>query len=160
MVRVAPEPILKPTAECPVTKTPEDLRRVHVPGMFVEFKLGPLPPPMSVLRDSLIVHAMRDESKTFVDLRYVLENGETPGPCEADAIFRMFEGERAPPRPLSDEEQYELRRKRQVRVVTHCFHVLQRLVVRIERHPPCKAISCISMRSYTMLSFLLFIHII
>jgi len=91
---------------------------VHVPGMFVEFKLDPQPPPMSVLRDSLVVHAMRDESKTFVDLRYVLENGDTPGPSEADAIFRMFEGDRAPPRPLSDEEQYELRRKRQVSAFT------------------------------------------
>jgi hypothetical protein len=83
--------------------------------MFVEFKLDAQPPPMAVLRESLVVHAMRDESKAFVDLRYVVESGDAPGPCEADAIFRVFEGARAPPRPLSDVEIYELRRKRQVR---------------------------------------------
>jgi len=41
MVRVAPEPILKPTVECPVTWTPEDLRRGKIQAILADHAYKP-----------------------------------------------------------------------------------------------------------------------
>lgn len=81
--------------------------------MFGEFSLPPQPAPMRVLKDCLKVTGSRVESNLFVDPEYVIESVDTPGPCEADAIFRVFEGGRAPAPPLTDEERADLVRRRQ-----------------------------------------------
>jgi len=86
--------------------------------MFGEFSLPPQPPPMRVLRDCLRVTASRDESKFVIDPEYAIEGSDTPGRCEADAIFRVFEGKRAPAPPLTDVERADLERLRRPVVET------------------------------------------
>jgi hypothetical protein len=84
----------------------------HLPGMYNDLKLPPPPPPLPILKDSIAVRALRDEYGFFVSLDYYIEGIDEVGPCEADAIFRVFEGPRAPPLPLSDEDRSDLLRRR------------------------------------------------
>lgn len=83
-----------------------------MPGMFAEFKLPGPPPPTSQLQECMVVHASRDESKLFVDPAYHIGSAFAPGPCEADAVFRIFEGSRAPPPPMSEEDRLDRMRRR------------------------------------------------
>jgi hypothetical protein len=95
--------------------TKAEIRRAHLPGMFSEFTLPPPPPPLEVLKESMNVRALRNESNFLISLDYFIEGFDEVGPCEADAIFRVFEGTRAPPLPLTDEERNDsIRRKRPI----------------------------------------------